>query len=380
MKAINTGSVYRLYDDSVRTFDKLPTQTYNIVFNPQAGFSLVQTSDIVVTEKVYGIHTAKVDKVINSFKRSPRNLGVILSGDKGIGKSLFAKMIAQKGIECGYPVIIVDTYIPGIAAYLNELDQEAIILFDEYDKTFCGGKDEDGNRLDPSTEMLTLFDGLSLGKKLFIITCNNLRNLNDYLINRPGRFHYHFRFDYPDAAAIKEYLTDKHIADGEINKVIQFAHKINLNYDCLRAIAFELQTGDHFEDIIKDLNIINMDNKNYDVVFYFIDGTHYSTKWGLDMFSNDDTEIDFDEDGYGYQTIFTVTFSPVDAQYNSLRGQYEVYPADIQYEFIYDNSNVGPDYIIHTGKFNNTYAEWQKKELDHISIHLPPDRNIHYAV
>ena len=40
--------------------------------------------------------------------------------------------------------------------------------------------------------MLSLFDGLDNGKKLFVITCNEVERLNAYLLNRPGRFHYHF--------------------------------------------------------------------------------------------------------------------------------------------------------------------------------------------
>ena len=44
-----------------------------------------------VTEKAYGVHTEKLEKVMDSFKLFSRSLGVILSGDKGIGKSLFAK-------------------------------------------------------------------------------------------------------------------------------------------------------------------------------------------------------------------------------------------------------------------------------------------------
>ena len=48
-----------------------------------------------------------------------------------------------------------------------------------------------------------------MGKKLFLITCNEIRKLNDYLINRLSRFHYHFRFDYPSYKEIWEYLHDK---------------------------------------------------------------------------------------------------------------------------------------------------------------------------
>ena len=72
------------------------------------------------------------------------------------------------------------------------------------------------------------------------------------MINRPGRFHYHFRFDYPTADEIEVYLRDK-IDEKyypEIKEVVNFSYKVKLNYDCLRAIAFELNSGEKFSEAI----------------------------------------------------------------------------------------------------------------------------------
>lgn len=64
-----------------------------------------------------------------------RNLGVILSGDKGIGKSMFGRMLSEMAVASGYPVLIVDTYYPGISSYLDSIQQEVVVFFDEFDKT-----------------------------------------------------------------------------------------------------------------------------------------------------------------------------------------------------------------------------------------------------
>lgn len=185
----------------------------------------------------------------------------------------------------GLPVIIVDTYIPGIASFIESIDQEVLVMFDEFDKTFGGVKAEDG-RADPQTELLTLFDGLAQGKKLFVITCNNLNRLNDYLVNRPGRFHYHFRFEYPVDNEIIEYMHDKLEEKyyGEIEKVVSFSKRVNLNYDCLRAIVFELNTGTPFEEAIKDMNIINLNSSAYILTLYTKDGKKYSARKCMDLF------------------------------------------------------------------------------------------------
>ena len=119
---------------------------------------------------------------------------------------------------------------------------------------------------DDQAALLSLFDGTTGGKKLFIVTCNELYSLNSYIVNRPGRFHYHFRFDYPTPEDIREYLHDKLPEDkhGEIEKVVDFSRKTSLNYDCLRAIAFELDGGANFAAAVIDLNIMTTEDEEYD--------------------------------------------------------------------------------------------------------------------
>ena len=261
MKIINTGNdVYEVYADSLRVHDKLPAQTYKVCFSRFSGFFLKKTKDLIANEeKIYGNHHEKLKKVMRTFDSFERNLGIILSGKKGIGKTLFARLLSEEVIKQGYPFIMVNEYIPGIADFLKSIEQEVVVFFDEFDKTFGDIKPSDGDP-DPQSTMLGLFDGVSNGKKMFVITCNNLNKLNDYLVNRPGRFHYHFRFTCPNQKEIKEYLMDKVVEKywDEIEKVVTFSRKIELNYDCLRAIAFELNHGENFENAIADLNIVNV--------------------------------------------------------------------------------------------------------------------------
>ena len=293
MKVISTGNDYVIYDDNLKTYDKLPAKSYVVRFSPMRGFSLEEYAEIEIKEnKIYGIHEKKVEKVLNAFDKFNRNLGVILSGDKGIGKSLFAKMLAKKSIERGLPLIIVDHFAPGIASYLESIEQEIVVLFDEFDKTFGNIKASE-NETDPQASLLTLFDGISTGKKLFVITCNELRSLNDYLVNRPGRFHYHFRFEYPSAEEIKEYLEDKLETAyyKEIENVVAFSKKVSLNYDCLRSIAFELKLGNTFKEAIKDLNILNTSRVKYNVSLTYEDGTKLTAKnQYMDLFDMDEDE------------------------------------------------------------------------------------------
>lgn len=268
MHIVESGKRYRIFNNAITTYDQLPPKTYRVDYDPETRiFSLLETHDFEIPEtKIYGQHLDKVKKVLNSMDKMNRNFGVILSGDKGIGKSLFSKCLGLKARKKGIPVILVNEYHEGIANFLEEIEQTVMILFDEYDKTF------DEKKHNCQAEMLSLFDGVSAGKKLFVITCNEIQSLSQYLINRPGRFHYHFRFLYPTADEIRDYMEDKLDKQyyDEIENVIAFSVRMNLNYDCLRSIAFELNNGLKFQQAINDLNIIRISQyKNIKIIVEF---------------------------------------------------------------------------------------------------------------
>ena len=321
MKIIKTGTTYKVYGEDLVVLDNLPAQVYKIGFGQFTGFFLEKQSDLEIKENtIYGVHEQKANKVLNRFQKVSKNLGVILSGDKGIGKSLFARILANKAIEHGIPVVLVDKYIPGIGDFINEIQNEIMVLFDEFDKTFKIDDD------DPQAQMLSLFDGISNGKKLFVITCNKFSNLNEYLINRPGRFHFHFRFEYPTSDEIRNYLHDKLDSKyySEIDKVINFSKKTKLNYDCLSAISIELNEGDSFEDAIRDLNIMNdfASNKNmYNLKVHTKEGVVFSkSNVLLNLFKNEQLSTWLmDNDG---NDNISITFNPQNIYYDETKDYF----------------------------------------------------------
>ena len=372
MKAISQGDIFTIYSDSLKTYDQLPAQVYHVRFSKNSGFYLETSTALEIKEpKIYGVHNAKCDKVLNSFRAVTRNLGVILSGDKGIGKSLFAKLLSIKAISAGYPLLIVDTYLPGISSYLESVEQECVVMFDEFDKTFGDVNAEDG-KASPQTELLSLFDGMSMGKKLFVITCNELRKLNEFLVNRPGRFHYHFRFDYPTPAEITEYMKDKlpETCWGEIQNIVSFSRKVNLNYDCLRAIAFELSNGLSFKEAIGDLNIINLEKEKYSVILRYENGiVARATNVWMDMFADDEVCVWLaDRSGCDYMSV---RFDPSAAQWHDRVSGNVILPKDLHIEY----------YKYNEGDEEEALVEAAKKTTPlYLTIKREYGKNIHYAI
>lgn len=265
MKLIKTGNKHKVFGDDLVVLDKLSADyVYTAGFNPDEGPYLMAEEVLEVKEaKVYGARQDKVDKIIKTYNQSNRSVGTILSGDKGIGKTLFTVMLSNDLREKGIPTILVTTNFPGLTAFLGSIKQEVMVLFDEYEKVF---NKEAGEQ----DKMLSLFDGLSNDKRLYVITVNSLSKLSHYMMNRPGRFHYHIRFKYPTVADIKEYLTDKVLPEyhSEIPAVLTTSLTNQYNYDMLRALTTELNQGYGVDEALEDLNISKALDRQYTVVVH----------------------------------------------------------------------------------------------------------------
>lgn len=319
MKWLAYGENYNITNESAHIESVLPAGVYNLNQDPNSGIlSLSKRLPFTINEKVYGVHQEKIDKVKDAYHDFNRSLGVILSGDKGIGKSLFSKMLCMEMVDENIPVIIIDRYYQGLSRFIENIDNDVVCLFDEFDKMF----DE---KRDMQVEFLSLFDGVTSRKRLYIITCNSLDRLNSFLVNRPGRFHYHFRFNYPTPQEIEEYLDD-HIDDKwdnkEINirKTVELSSKFQLNYDCLRSMAFEMNRGRYIKEALMDLNIMGDTRCNYICKLVMNDGSKFEDR-DYGSFDMTDTGIRIYEfyDKQYRKNLFDVDFVPAECEFKNNR-------------------------------------------------------------
>lgn len=290
---IKIANKFQIFNSPVTILEKLPAGAYTVQFHPLEGYSLVETEKFTDTVgKLYGSHTQKIDRIIKKFSQNNEPLGAMFTGDKGMGKSVAIREIAYRTMnEMGMPIIIVNKNTPGLVDFLDTIE-EAVFIFDEFEKVFPLEDDEE-NELTNQDQFLNFFDGLSTTKRLYLLTANDDDDLSDYLINRPGRFHYHIQFDYPNADAVREYLQDNspEAPPEEIEKVVDFSLKTKINYDHLRAIAEEFSYSENFQDFIEDLNIKNNENIEYVFKAQFEDGTIYTRNIILDVFDENTSVV-----------------------------------------------------------------------------------------
>lgn len=310
---IETGGHVRVYDDAVRTHQMFPLGTYRVHFSSKEGFSLIRIDDLTVgDERIYGGRDRKVAKIFRSYALAERSLGVMLSGDKGIGKSLFLRMVAEAAREQRLPVVVVSEDHDGIVEFLDSLD-ECLIVFDEFEKIFPAGRRGSTDGRNRQNQFLSLFDGLSAVKRIYCLTVNDVADVSTYLVNRPGRFHYHMRFEYPGPDEVRQYLVDQapNAHPDEIENVALFSRRARLNYDHLRAIAFELEQPDSlFAEVVEDLNIKSIEPSTYRIEARFPDGKVWSDEVEMNLFERGDVGRTF-ELRNATRSIF-VSFTPKD--------------------------------------------------------------------
>lgn len=307
MQIMDDGTHLLVYSNGIKAYKKLPiSSNYSVEYEPAPGVGFYMSQKKKFTKptfKLYGNQLSLVDDVLDAFERSDKSIGVILSGDKGTGKTVFSKMLSVKANEKGLPTILVNNNVSGVSNFLARIDEPALIMFDEFEKKFQDSL-QGGSGEDSQSDMLSLFDGVMGGKNLYVLTVNDIVDLSPYLLNRPGRFMYSIRMNEPTPKNIKDYLHDKLEKDVEnrekqIDDIIRFSFKFPLSYDILDTLVFQLNSGKQFKKVLPALNLMNFGDIDYNIDVEFEGGYVYPiVESNIDLFKDtvclSDSDISFD--------------------------------------------------------------------------------------
>lgn len=286
MAVVEANGQWILMDGSgMTTHETLPAGTYMLRAG-MMGINLVSAGEDFVIgkdEEVFGGRESKIDMINKAYDASDASTGVLLSGGKGIGKTLFSRMLATKAIEKGMSVVLVDHKSGGanIIDIIGQLPDNTMVMFDEFEKVFDA---EDQERL------LGMFDGTSTKKRLFVITMNRVDKASTYLLDRPGRFLFHLRFEAPTEPEIAEYLNAKveNVSKEDLQTIFNLSKIIEVNYDILNAVAKMMNLGFRVREVLKDLNIASGEGVS---MSHKVTNTLINTKTGkiVDTWSNTQT-------------------------------------------------------------------------------------------
>lgn len=249
---IKQGNVYRVADtDAMDVRDHLPAGNYIIRVTPLGEYILEQIDNFVLPKKIYGDCLKNTERVIRTFLDRPASTGVLLTGEKGSGKTLLTKnislVLAQKH---GIPTIVINQSMCGepFNTFIQSIDQPCVIIFDEYEKVYDW---EDQQKL------LTLLDGVFPTKKLFLFTTNDSGRVDRHMCNRPGRIFYTLEYRGLGPDFIREYCNDNLADKQHIEKIVNITSVFNdFNFDMLKALCEEMNRyHESPQEALKLLNI-----------------------------------------------------------------------------------------------------------------------------
>jgi DNA-directed RNA polymerase subunit F len=237
-------TAHRQYSKADDT-ETLPVCIYELKYDPMGALYLDKQKDLYeFPYKLYGSDSFP-ERVITTFKDTNANLGVILSGTKGTGKTVQAKQICNLS---GLPVILVTSdYEQGrdLATYLNTINQDVVVMVDEYEKIF-----KQGNGL------LSVMDGASASnyRRLFLLTMNSTL-IADALLDRPSRVHYLKKFRNLDVAIIREIMDDLLEHKEFSEEIVEYLQSLAIvTIDIVKTVIQEVnrfrESPHHFKDIL----------------------------------------------------------------------------------------------------------------------------------
>lgn len=232
---LRSGNTYRVTDEAALDLHELlPAGNYIVKEDPFGNLFLEEIDKFEALPKYYGDCLKNTDRILNTFGKRSNATGAMFTGEKGSGKTLLAKNLSIEGYKVGMPTIVINSAWCGdkFNKLIQDIDQPCIILFDEFEKIYDSGRQEN---------ILTLLDGVFPSKKLFVLTCNDKWRIDQHMRNRPGRIFYMIDFKGLDKEFIIEYCNDNLLAKQHIPQICSIATLFTeFNFDMLKAIVEDM--------------------------------------------------------------------------------------------------------------------------------------------
>lgn len=244
-------------------FEKLENVIYKVSVDMFERPFLSKVADNFTFDyKLYGLESDFINRVLKTYNATDNgNLGILLNGLKGTGKTVSSKQIAN---QLNQPIIIVGENKPQYPSFLNGIPQNITIFIDEYEKTF-------GN----ASNMLTIMDGASNSeyRRVFLLTTNELR-VESNMIQRPGRVRYLKTFDHLKPVVIKEIVDDILIHKQFTNDCIQFISSLEtITVDIVKAVLNEVNIHEEAPTAFETIFNVKKLKGKYNVSIREEDGT-----------------------------------------------------------------------------------------------------------
>ena len=310
---IQNGSNYKRVEGNVSNVDTVPKGVYNIGLS-MTGWYLERTADeFVFNYKVYGLQSKFMQHVLTAFENTKGNFGILLNGTKGTGKSVVAKVLANK---FNLPVVVVKSFgdnNPQLIEFLSSFNFDCVFFFDEFEKNFS----------EKDSSILQIMDGVytSNYRRIFLLTTNET-HINDNLISRPSRLRYIHEFGNLEQDITREYLNDTLNDKSRIEDVVDFVDTL------------QISTIDILKSIVEEINIFGFDKFMENKSFFNVKTAAYTYRVKRAYIRNEDELRAYSVDKF-LNDLKLFSKKPVRYDYSDdgeYREAYDKYRHDIIHE------------------------------------------------
>lgn len=255
--------------DGNRIYKEIPAGIWE-PYSSMSGVFLNKVQDTFdFPHKIYGLEIDFIQHVIRTYEHSSKNVGVLMNGIKGAGKTVTAKTLAN---QSGLPVILVNANNIGLLSYFDDITQPLCFFFDEFEKII---NHRDNEKIAP---LLSFVDGTSSASKHLMLFTSNENNISTFFIDRPGRIRYIKEYGSLKAEVVKEIIDDMLIHKEFRKDIIDWV------------IFFKNLTIDMLISIINEVNIHKMSPKQFSMFFnvdnekpnYTVDVKVINTRTGME--------------------------------------------------------------------------------------------------
>lgn len=229
-----------------------PGKVYDLNYNRyHEVHELTLNGDLNMPGKLYEIanNTKFIKRVLDFFEKTKKQTtGVMLYGEKGTGKSLTAKIIAQ---QSNLPIIVINETcrFGDLNKFFKKFETPVCCIFDEIEKNF------DTERL------LGFLDGIEkTAKKLVVMTCNDRGKTSKYLDDRCSRVRYAKNYTFENNFELLDcLLEDSSVKEKDAlrdfirNRVT--ATSVDNLISIIEEVEYFQETGESIEDIVSNMSI-----------------------------------------------------------------------------------------------------------------------------
>jgi len=267
MNILKNNGKYSFYNEL--TIDKeLAPKNYIFNFDDFGNCWLEDAEDFRIPNKVYDVNSGMRKDIKKAFESYDKNLGVLLTGNKGQGKSLNAKLLCK---EMGIPTILVNKSIPkdvNFVRFFNGIKQNYCFFVDEFEKLFADkGRTNENKDYHEQDVFLSFMDGVLTNehKVLFLLTTND--SVSEYFINRPSRVKFLQEYDELSEEIFNMIVNDK-LEDKSFREDLEDnVSLINLNIDLLISIVEDINLFNRPFSEFKEIYNYKLEQYKYEMCF-----------------------------------------------------------------------------------------------------------------